>query len=142
MKTSRRISNWPKTLNEFIAAKKNVPFAWGSNDCCLFACDNIRALTGIDPAEKFRGQYDSALGAARLLEPLGGVEGVAATQCAADNFMEIPLLLSRRGDVVLTDRPEVGPTLGVCIDHRAAFPGEMGVIYLPIAGARRAWRID
>jgi len=32
-----RRDNWPDLLAAYIKAKRNEPFAWGSNDCCLFA---------------------------------------------------------------------------------------------------------
>lgn len=35
-------------------ARRSVPFAWGSNDCRLFAADAVQAMTGVDHAAELR----------------------------------------------------------------------------------------
>jgi len=138
---TRRIHNWPEKLNELIEARRARPFEWGANDCCLFACDVILELTGIDPAEDLRGKYSTELGAGRLLEKLDGVEGIAAARCAAHGFTEWPNpAFAQRGDVVLRDTPEHGPTLGICVGSRVAFVGPEGLAFVAAGECRRAWR--
>lgn len=140
---SRRFEDWPARLARFIAERENEPFAWGRNDCCLFACDGILAITGIDPASPiFRGKYDSALGGHRLLAAHGGVEAIAEKQTNAHNFAETPVALAQRGDVVLTDTGLAGPALGLCLGAHAAFPGHTALSIVPMSACRRAWRIS
>lgn len=140
---TRRKTNWPEKLNELIDARRAQPFAWGSNDCCLFACDVILELIGIDPANDLRGKYSTELGAARLLADIGGVEGIANDRCQGCGFEELPgPAFAQRGDVVLRDTPEHGATLGVCVGSRVAFVGPDGLVFIPPAACRRAWRVE
>lgn len=142
MDKPRKISGWPVKLSAFIESRRGTPFKWGENDCCLFACDAIAVLTGIDPAAKsFRGKYTTALGAGRLLKKSGGVEGVAAKQCQKHGFDEVPVAFAQRGDVVLIDLPGIGDTLGICTGVSSVFPGEEGLVENPTLLCRKAWRI-
>jgi hypothetical protein len=138
---TRRSQDWPVKLANFIQSHLHAPFEWGKNDCCLFACDWIALATGIDPAADLRGKYDSALSAARVLEPLGGVAGVAKARCWDHGFFEGPVMLAQRGDIVLmvTDQ---GPTLGVCVGSRSAFTGAAGIEMYPTYKCAGSWRIN
>lgn len=138
-----RHENWPTLLAEFFAEHAAQPFAWGERDCCLFACNGIRAITGLDPAAKvFRGQYRDAAGAMRLVRKHGGVEAIAEKQCAEFGFAELATpKLAQRGDVVLVDTPAAGPALGLCDGSHGVFPGHDGLSRVPIAECRRAWRV-
>ena len=115
---------------------------WGKDDCCLFACDIIKAITKVDPANSFRGKYTSALGAYKEIKKQGfrGVMDVAEKRCAENNWPEIPILTAQRGDVVcaLFNNQE---SLGIITGDSAAFVGEAGYIYLTPESALKAWRI-
>lgn len=141
---SRRAQDWPKRLDEFVATRGAQPFAWGSNDCCIFVCDWALACTGEDMATPgFRSQYDTALGAARALSSYGGlragVERVADERTKAHGFAELlSVLMAQRGDMVSHDTGR-GIALGVCIGSQCLFAGGERV---PLAKCRRAWRIS
>lgn len=126
-------------LAAFLREKRNQPFAWGKNDCCLFAADWVAALTGSDPAADLRGQYHTALGAQRILDAHGGVEGLAKERFIG--WPEAQVTYARRGDVLVTDM-EGRPALGVCAGAQAGFAGADGIIFHPLTSCRRAWRID
>lgn len=51
-----------------------LPWVWGRNDCCTFACDVFAEVYGIDPMADIRGTYDSAITAARLVVQRGGMD--------------------------------------------------------------------
>jgi hypothetical protein len=144
------VQDWPKLLFHFIESRRNTPFAWGRQDCCLFACDGILAQTGLDPAARmFRGKYRDALGAARLVHKHGGVEAIADKICAKLGYAEVPVLMAQRGDVVLMSAQKAGaaglfgrqPVLGICIGAMAAFTGVAGLVFHPVGSCRKAWRI-
>lgn len=137
-----RKSNWPAALSLFLQEKATVPFQWGENDCCLFTCDWLAILTGHypEPAAELRGTYSDALGAARVLQPRGGVEQIAADYCASQHWSDVPPAFAQRGDIVLFDGPH-GPSLGVCIGCYFCGPGPEGVGQQPMSAARRAWRV-
>lgn len=149
---TQRFENWPNLLNDFIASREAAPFKWGTNDCCMFVCDEILAITGIDPASPdYRGHYDSALGAARLFNRSGGVEQIADAICKAQGFGECPVFFAQRGDPMLIDvladgtptDPEKADScaLGVCLGAKAAFVSPAGLVYHDVKKCRRAWRI-
>src|SRR6478735_12505712 len=73
-----RLNNWQSKLGALITERMHAPFAWGSQDCVLLGADVKLAVTGEDPAAAWRGTYKDALGAARVLAALGGMEGLAA----------------------------------------------------------------
>jgi hypothetical protein len=67
------------SLEDYLTVAIHRPWAWGAVDCCFWAGDWIMAATGRDPLAPYRGTYDSALGAARLIKGRGGlVEMVGA----------------------------------------------------------------
>lgn len=138
-----RYEDWPTRLFAFIEERRNRPFEWGVQDCCLFACDGIRAQSGLDPADKmFRGKYRDATGAARLVRKHGGVEAIAEKVCAAHGMPEVPVALAQRGFVVLMDTPDgLDVALGLCVGGQAVFAGPAGLVFQPMAACRRAWRV-
>lgn len=130
-----RLPDWQSRLQALVSARLCAPFAWGSNDCCLFACDAALALTGSDPAAKERGTYTTERGAARLLAKLGGVRGIGAARFGE----EIAPALAQVGDigVVMAGGRE---SLAVCGGQHWTAPGEQGLEVLPIDAAVVAWR--
>ncbi len=40
--------NWQELFAEFCTQRENMPFAWGTNDCVLFAADCVCATTGME----------------------------------------------------------------------------------------------
>ena len=133
-----RVEGWEKSLNDCIEAALVRPFCWGENDCCLFAADAIRALTGRDPAGDYRRRYASAAQAAKLLQRLGGIEAIPGTA----GFEEVAVAFARRGDVVLAEN-DGNLLLGVVdmTGRRIAVPGAQGLVFLPLESALKAWRV-
>jgi hypothetical protein len=138
-----RLPNWDKKLATFIEAQRNRPFEWGQNDCCLFSCNMILEITGADPAaDVFRGKYDSALGAGRLLSKHGGVEKIASRICDRLGFGEIRITFASRGDVVLLVPPgQTEPVLGVCLGALSAFVSPEGLKFVHTVTCSRAWKV-
>ncbi len=137
-----RFEDWPSRLHAFLEAAHGRPFSWGRWDCCILAADAVQAMTGADPLGPFRGRYRTALGAARLLTPMGGLAGGCTRLLGAP----IAPLLAQRGDVVVVDSPTGagGPLACGVVDltgRAAACPGEASLVFVPLARARQAWRI-
>ena len=131
-----RLDNWPRLLGDFIESRRETPFAWGSNDCCLFASDAILAITGEDLAHTVRGTYQSALGAGRILKAAGGVSGLVE----ASGLPEHALMLSQRGDLILAHM-DGEETLGVCVGASVAFAAGAGLTFYPLSECSRSWRV-
>jgi hypothetical protein len=133
----RRHNNWPTLLAAFIEERRHSPFAWGSNDCCLFAADWIRRACGVDFAEDLRGTYASALSAARVLRKNRGVIGLAAHRARLESK---PLDLVQRGDLV-GFQVLGGIALGICLGHRGAVVGANGLEFPEMNRACAAWKV-
>lgn len=92
---------------KWICDNKATKFEWGVSDCCLFTCDFVKHMTGVDPAEKHRGQYDSETGAKRTLVKFGGID-----ESFDKYFSRINYNSACRGDVVMYES-DIGITLGI-----------------------------
>jgi hypothetical protein len=121
-------------LTRFIEDRRRTPFAWGSNDCCLFAADWVLAATGRDIASDYRGRYSSALSALRFVKDGGGVEAMLERA----GGQSVHPSLARRGDVIARDVGS-GTGLGVCIGALAAFVAEDGLRFVDFAQGS-CWR--
>jgi hypothetical protein len=137
---TQRISNWPRALADFMESRRVTPFKWGEHDCCLFAADAVQAITGIDLAEQYRGTYDSALGAMRILNANTDIETLIAAQCEHAGFGHVSVKFAGRGDIALVEQDGLA-WAGVVLGETIAGPGETGVVYSPLWAAKRVWRI-
>jgi len=135
----KRHAQWPEALASEIARAWTKPFTWGANDCCLFACDCVLAMTGTDIASSFRG-YRNVEEAKDILKRFGGVGGVAEDVARQYGVSQIPALMGQRGDIFLIDVGH-GETLGVGAGERILCPGFRGLVSLPQLQAIRAWKI-
>lgn len=131
-----RFPDWPVRLAAFVEARRERAFSWGDSDCCLFVCDGIEAMTGVDPGARWRGLYASEKGARRLLRDNGGVIGLATLAFGAP----FVAALAGRGDVVLIDTPD-GDALALCVGNVTAAQGMNGIEFQPITAAKVAWKI-
>lgn len=130
-----RIDGWESRL--LYALQENRKFEWGACDCCLFAADIVRGISGVDPAEKFRGKYKSKRGADRIISRLGGLRAAISAQLGD----EIIPNLAMRGDVVLLNNAGREVVGVVNLSGQISAMGETGVVTLPINDAICAWRV-
>lgn len=132
----QRFEDWPTRLAAFIEARHERAFSWGEADCCLFVCDGVEAMTGADPASRWRGLYSSEKGARRLMRDNGGVFGLASLAFGPP----VVSAMAARGDVVLIDTP-AGEALAICVGALIAAQGESGIEFHQINAAKAAWKI-
>ena len=130
-------------LAQFLDRRKS-PFAWGVNDCCLFAADWVLRRTGVDPAEALRGRYDSESGAQALLRRKGGLARVVSA-CLGQQPLHEPLRATT-GDIVMLDGPTLGRrlpplVLGIVSDRRVIVMTPSGLRHEPVTCIRAAWSI-
>ena len=127
---------WRQALDAFIASRLNEPFAWGTNDCVMFAADAIVAMGGEDNAKHVRGTYSTAMEAERMLRDLGGLQLLARSAGT-----EKPSLMATQGDIGL-----VGDggrqLLAVCIGTAWVAPGATGLSVIPFESALAAWSVS
>lgn len=127
---------WRAPFEAIVRERMTTPFAWASQDCCLFAADAVMAMTGEDPAVDVRGRYSDAAQAARVLADVGGIE--AAGQRAGD---ECKPLAAGVGDIGLVMSDDGREMLGVCVGEHWLVPGSTGLVARPLDCARKAWKV-
>jgi hypothetical protein len=158
-------THWQELLHNYLLRRQREAFQWGTMDCCLFACDAILELTGVDLAADFRGKYDSLLSAVRAMKRFttevtevteeitklpnyqitnseDPVEMVAIKIARIHGIEEVPVLMAQRGDILLLDSP-LGKGLGI-LGLRGTHvhcAGPDGVVDVPLKECLRAWRI-
>ena len=143
-----RVPDWQTKLADFIHSRLRTPFAWGSQDCALFACDCVKLMTEVDLAEDFRGKYTDARSAIAVIRnyAAGAIDALAEKKAAEFGLPAIDVNMASRGDVVLilqdTD-PENMLALGIVgMDGRsAACAGPDGLRFVPRSSWLKAWKI-
>ena len=152
--TLTRAEHWTtRSLHQFLLDRADSKFAWGTHDCALFAADGIQAMTGVDIASDFRGQYtDEASAAVAIATITGVVNGTvedAAAYCAAKHGLTelAHPLMAQRGDlVVLEDSGRVISGLIHLSGRHIVAAGEQGLKRILIHNGKtspikRAWRV-
>jgi hypothetical protein len=140
-----RRTNWQRALDDFLRTHQNRSFEYGRWDCCLFVCDAIAEMTGIDLAAPYRGKYSTRAGAFRAIrEQLGtaSIHAVAENAAAVHSLPEIQVSHARRGDMVLIGRGR-DHSLGLVALSGAdvIVTSKRGLWRLPLSRAVRAWHV-
>jgi len=115
----KRVLQWERELRGFLIERRDMPFAWGTNDCASFSAEWLRRCTG---QTLFTPDYADAQGAARRL-----AQGMREQVSAVLGPMRTDIRSARRGDVGLVpvgDRE----ALGVVEGRYVASPGERGLV--------------
>lgn len=147
-----RKQHWAtRAFHDFLLARAKMPFAWGSNDCALFAADAVRAITGTDIATDFREKYSDKAGAFALIKSVTGngadpatAVGDAAAWCATQAGLverEFPLM-AQRGDLVVME--DAGQLIAGVIHlngRHAVSVSEAGLVRVSIQKVTRAWQV-
>jgi len=133
-----------RAFHDFLLSQVNVPFAWGTSDCCLFAANALLAITGTDIADDFRGKYATEREAFVLIRTLtGGSTTADAVAYAASKHglveREYPLM-AQRGDLVVIAN---GDQLVAGVVHLngsdVVSVAETGPVRLPITSVVHSW---
>lgn len=128
-----RREDWEARLEAEL--RKDAPFVWGLRDCCLFAADCVRAMTGADPAAEYRGRYNSEHESSALVP--------AGIEAAIDRALgqRIPPRKAQRGDVVMVPTRHGDMAGVVALDGRVALLLPAGLRRVPLSLATSAWRV-
>lgn len=141
-----RKQHWAtRAFHAFLSSRRDTPFAWGTNDCALFAADAIEAITGTDIASDFRGKYSDQAGAFATVKAVCGGSTVAdaAAYCAEKHGLEewkYPLM-AQRGDLVVVENGGTTIAAVVGLSGHVAAMTEDGWVQLPITQVVRAWHV-
>lgn len=131
-----RRPDWRLQFDALISQRMHAPFAWGVNDCALFAADCVAAVTGQDPAPHLRG-HRTARQALRTIRDHGGLFGIASRALGAPAGVHN----AAEGDVLLVGMGK-RTALGVMLDGGMLVgPGTGGLCSAPLTDALCAWRV-
>lgn len=130
---------WEEALAIYLDRVAEEPFVWGKRDCALFAADCVNAMCGVDPAQAYRGKYDTAYGAAKALREYGA--GTLLKTMRATFHKEVNIHFAQRGDVVMKD----ATTTGICVGRFCYFvgveEGQVGLVPITTSSCRYAFRV-
>jgi hypothetical protein len=124
-----------------LESEQQLRFEWGVFDCALHVCNDIKAITGVDPAAAYRGTYSDQAGAAAIYG--SNFQQFIEATCSALGMPEVPVTFARRGDVVFIDNDtEQGAIAIVSLDGRyASCASDQGMALVPMARWKRAWQV-
>jgi hypothetical protein len=141
-----RQQHWAtRSYHEFLLNRAKAPFAWGTNDCALFAADGVKAITGVDIAADFRGKYTDEASALTAIRDIcsGTTVADAAVYCASKaGLTELTHpLKAQRGDLVVCKNADGTPIAGlVHLNGRHVVTvSTKGLVRLSITSVLRAW---
>ena len=138
-----RNPDWPEKLADVIRNSQTRRFEYGTFDCCLFANDAIRAMTGVDIMHGLRGVYRDADSAHRVIKQFGvslddAVGYVASTY--GWRKWDVPTK-ARRGDLALVDL-RGNPAAGIVTTAGVVGPDRRGgLLTLPTRHILAAWSV-
>jgi hypothetical protein len=125
-----RLPNWDKRLTAYIESRRKAVFAYGINDCGLFALGAIEAITG----KKLPVAWSSEIEAQALISEHGSIRKAVAHYLGPSKGV----LCARRGDIVIDGEG----SLGVCVGSRVATPTRHGLGFVALSHYTRSWRVD
>lgn len=137
--TERR-EDWRKRLGAYVAGLRAEPYAFGRQDCWLFVCGAVEAMTGVDHAAQHRGRYKTARGAiGRVLKPIGAKD---MCEVAGHYFDAIEPINAQIGDVMAIPTDDVfGFSLGILNGEQVLVVTERGIGVRDRSDATRAFRV-
>ena len=124
-------------LDAFIFSRMYMPFAWGTNDCAIFAADCVQACTGRDVAPKGLRGHSTALQAERSVRRHGGLAAIATAALG----QPIAVADAVEGDVALV-RMGRRQALGIVNGHGGVWgPCATGLASQLLGSALHCWRV-
>lgn len=137
-----RHEDWPDRLATFLAERRNMPFAWGTQDCVAFAADGVAHLRqdGVDIIADVRGVYGTEEEADTILAARGGMEVMLAAMASAAGLVSIIPARAGRGDLVLARAGNL-VLAGICNGSSVAVTGVGGLQFVPRRTIIAAWAV-
>lgn len=103
MTPAPRLPDWRPRLVDYLHACVRKPFMPGEHDCALFLAGGVLAMTGVDYATAYRGQYDTIPAGLRLLRA-DGFEDHTALARSALPVKPVSMAVEGDGAIVLEGR--------------------------------------
>lgn len=134
----KRLKDWEPRLVEYLATAARTPFQAGTHDCALFMGACVEAMTGVDPAAKWRGKYKTIKSGIARVRRAGHADHVAVV---AAMFEEVAPAYARRGDIGVVDGSEGFGALGIVQGEGVYVLTHTGLGLEPRRNLKRAFRV-
>jgi hypothetical protein len=136
-----RRRDWRARLKQYLDTVKDAPLSYGEHDCGIgLAACAIEAMTGTDVAAQWRGRYDSAASALRMLRKDGfeSIEDLGRKMLPAVHPSE-----GQIGDIALIEGDEDSgiDALGVVIGERITVLKANGMGSVDLLSAKVVFRV-
>ena len=136
----KKSEDWEIKLHDFIYKNKDKPFAWGKWDCCVFANDCIKAMTGNNLIPKELKWKDEE-GAMQSIKDYGGTLLKSIDKaCKEKNIKSIDKNYIGKGDLVVFK--EDTQLAGICDGCSILGPSSDGMSVKKDVEVLKVWRID
>jgi hypothetical protein len=132
-----RLPDWKPRLIAWLASIAGTPFEPGKHDCALFVAGAIEAMTGEDPAARFRGRYTTVRGGLRVIRAEGFGDHV---DMVSSRLEEVAPLMAQVGDIAVVDTPR-GLALGVVAGAEILVLGLHGLGAVSLLEGKRAFKL-
>lgn len=130
----QRLPDWRARLRTYVETSARQPFRPGRHDCALFAAGAVEAITGVDPAEGFRGAYRTLEDGFALIRDAGFADHI---DMVARSFVEVPPIMAQVGDLAVVEEDALGVVQGPMV-YVLRLDG-IGLVSLAVA--KRAFRV-
>jgi len=142
-----RCPDWRARLSAYFVAVAARPLVYGTHDCALFVAGAVEAMTGVDPAARWRGRYESILEGLDLLgqdDSLGeNADGERDhIHIVKGLFKRVPQAFAQVGDIAVVGVAGQNiPALGIFEGQHIAVLREGGLGMIPRETAILAYRV-
>ena len=126
-----RLRDWESRFTAYVCRIATAPFGWGVHDCALFAAGGVDAVTGEDPAARWRDQYSSEMGGLLQLRRAGFDSHI---ELAASLYPEIHPSAAWPADIAVIPEGGIG-ALGLVQGEMVYVLREEGLGLVPIGSA-------
>jgi len=137
MSALKRVRDWRARLSALIEARRRTPFS-EQNNCALFLADAVAAMTGVDLAKTYRGQFSTLAEGIALLRRAGYFDLCAFL---AEHLDEIHPSQASAGDLMAFPSQMSGWAGGIVNGERVTVMTEAGLGTVARTAAMRAFRI-
>ncbi|MFE3836065.1 DUF6950 family protein [Pseudogemmobacter sonorensis] len=132
----KRTPGWQRRLAVYLGTVARSPFAFGSQDCALFAAGAVEAMTGTDLAASYRGRYTTLRGGLRIMRRDGFADHIAFFGHHLPDRDGPP----QPGDLAVVPTDD-GPALGVVQGDQIYVTSPGGLALVPLGDAPRFLRV-
>lgn len=136
----QKVPDWQILLHKFLTANRSREFGWGTWDCCTFANDALRVISGqsVIPPELTWSNEREAM---EKVQKYGRTFANAIKKAArAAGLVPVDVKHITAGDLVIyqNDNEEV---CGICDGFSLLSPSDEGYAFSRCEKARLAWRV-